>query len=322
MKWNLDFKFDAVDYPAEYQDKILMAGSCFAENIGRNLVKYKMDTLINPHGIMYNPASVVQSLDDCLENRKYHEDDLFFDHGLWHSWNHHEHFSHPEGAVCVDSINDSIQKSHHQLLHANWLIITLGTAGVYRLKATGKTVGNCHKRPANDFDFFLMKPEEVIATLDKFIHRLFQVNKKVRIIFTVSPVRYIRHGLIESNLSKSTLLYSVHHLIHKFDRLYYFPAYEVLIDELRDYRFYAEDMVHPNSVATEYIFNRFIDFFLSDAAKRIFHEVYPVIQAAAHRPLHPETEEYKKFIQNQLKKIKELEKSYPFLSFGDEIFRE
>jgi hypothetical protein len=318
MKWHLDFPLAPIDLPADYRDKILLAGSCFAENIGAFLMKYKFDAVINPHGILYNPASIVRSLESCLENKQYSEKDLFFDHGWWHSWDHHERFSRAGAQACLDTINTSLKEASHQLEGADWLILTLGSAGIYRLKNGNRIAGNCHKRPASDFDFGLMTPAETITVLDNFIHRLFQQNSKVKIIFTVSPVRYTRYGLAENNLGKSILLYAVHQLVGKFDRLYYFPAYEIVIDELRDYRFYAEDMVHPNVQAVEYVWDKFAGYFLSAQAHKVMEEIHPVLQAAGHRPLHRDSEEYKKFLQTQREKITSLEAKYPFLNFKKE----
>lgn len=318
MKWHLDFPLERLTAPADFQDKMILAGSCFAQNIGDYLTRYKLDALINPHGILYNPASIVQSLEACLEKRLYGEKDLHFHHGLWHCWDHHERFSRADPQECLDGMNAAVEKAHSRLLQADWLIITLGSAGIYRLKKGHRIAGNCHKYPAEDFDFSLMTPAEAMAALDGFIHRLFHQNPRIRLIFTVSPVRYIRYGLTENNLSKSVLLYAVHQLVNKFDRLHYFPAYEIVIDELRDYRFFAGDLVHPNEQAIGYVWDKFVKYFMSPGAEAVIREIHPVIQAAGHRPLHAGSPDHDKFIRAQLEKIARLEYRYPFLNFDPE----
>lgn len=318
MKWYTDFKFDPISHPAGYQDKILMTGSCFAEHIGNYLRNYKFNVQVNPHGILFNPVSIVRSLDVCLGNERYTKSDLFFDHGLWHSWDHHEYFSHPDADKCIEVMNISVEKGFEQLTSADWLIITLGSAGVYNLKSGSRVVGNCHKRPSGEFEFSFMKPDDIISVLDGFIHRLFIHNKKIKIIFTVSPVRYLSYGLIKNNISKSALLYAVHHLVNKFDRIFYFPSYEIVIDELRDYRFFEEDLVHPNHQAIQYVCDRFITYFLSEEAQQIYSKIRPVIRAVQHKALHPESESLKDFAKAQYEKIELLMKSYPFLNFEQE----
>lgn len=318
MKWHLDFPIDPIASPAGYQDKILMAGSCFAENIGGYLYRYKFDAVVNPHGILYNPASIAGALNIYLENKKYHADDLFFHHGLWHSWDHHERWSDVDRDTALSNINAAVEKAHHQLMRAEWLIITFGTAGVYRLKESNQIVGNCHKRPSADFSFAMMPPGEIISGWENMISRMIRANPRLKIVFTVSPVRYAKYGLVENNISKSTLLYAVHQLINKYEHAFYFPAYEVVVDELRDYRFYADDLVHPNAQAAQYAWERFTEYFLSGDAKKTLAEIRPVIDAAAHRPLHPDTGEYKEFVRTLQTKISALAKKYPFLNFGKE----
>lgn len=318
MKWQIEFPLTPIDRPADYQDKIMLVGSCFAENIGMFLDLYKLKPLVNPHGILYNPASIAQTLQAYLEGKRYAQEDLFYDHGLWHSWEHHERFSGSDRTVSVNTMNGSAEQGGNFLSEADWLIVTLGTAGIYRLKSENRVVANCHKRPASDFDFVMMTPQEVMAALDSIIHRLFFRNTKLKIIFTVSPVRYLRYGLTENNLSKAVLLYAVHHLVNKYERLYYFPAYEIVVDELRDYRFYAEDLVHPSEQALRYVWDKFARYFLSRDAHKLMEEIHPVLQAARHRPLHVDSGEYKKFVHWQTEKIAALEMQYPFLDFEKE----
>lgn len=318
MKWHIDFAFDPLPHPAGYRDPMLLTGSCFAENMGSFLTKYKFDIVLNPHGILYNPASIANALDVCIKNKEYSGESLFFDHGLWHHWDFHERFSDPDKNVTLESINASVHRAHHQLTKAAWLIITLGTSDIFKLTTTGRVVGNCHKRSAAMFDFTMMSPEEIVALMDNTLKLLFDINKGVKVIFTVSPVRYIKYGFERNNLSKSILIYAVHRLASKYTNVCYFPAYEIVMDELRDYRFFAEDLVHPNTLATQHVWQRFTEYFLSPEAKEILHEITPVIQASEHRPLHPQSDEYGKFTENQLLKISGYKQKYPFLDFTNE----
>lgn len=318
MRWHLDFQFDPLNEPASFTDKILMSGSCFAEDIGNFLTKYKLDAVINPHGILYNPVSIVKSLQACLEGKQYTASDLFYHNGLWHSPSHHGSFSHPDQQVCLQRINDSVHSTHQRLLQADWVILTLGTTGVYRWKKNGEIVGNCHKLPGREFDLEFLEPDDIINVFNSFFERLLELNQKVKIIFTVSPVRYIKYGLVKNNLSKSVLLCAIHRLTGKYKRTFYFPAYEIVIDELRDYRFYAEDLVHPNGIAAQFVWERFESWFLGEPAKEILNQIKPVVHAAQHRPLHEESDEYRKFVKMQLDKIAGLEKMYPFVSFAEE----
>jgi hypothetical protein len=196
-------------------------------------------------------------------------------------------------------INDSRQKAHEFLKSANWLIITLGSAFVYQLE-TGEVVANCHKVPADKFRKKLLPVEDALSTLDNMIHRLFIFNQDLRIIFTVSPVRHLRDGFVENNRSKAVLIQAVHHLVEKFSGLYYFPAYELVIDDLRDYRFYAEDMVHPNYMATDYVWEKFCEACIKKNTRDIMKEINQVNAAKAHKPFQPRSMAHKAFLQKHL----------------------
>lgn len=318
MNWHLNFNFPPLERQAGFTDKVLMTGSCFAESIGGYLTNFKFNTVINPHGILYNPVSILTSLKAYINNKEYKESDLFFDHGLWHSWDHHERFSHSDKNVCLTHINTAIKNAHLQLMNADWLIITLGTSGAYRLNRSGEIVGNCHKLPGSEFDFLMLDPDEIVSSFENFFTELFELNSNIKVILTVSPVRYLKYGLINNNLSKSALLYSVHQLIKRNVRIFYFPAYEIVIDELRDYRFYTDDLSHPNLLATEYVWEKFKNYFLSRDTREILDIVKPIIHASGHRPLHSDSPEFRSFVKAQLNKIAELEKRYPFLNFEKE----
>ncbi|HVZ56427.1 MAG TPA: GSCFA domain-containing protein [Chitinophagaceae bacterium] len=316
-----------------YGNRLLLVGSCFTEHIGQTLSDLKFSVLQNPHGILFDPASVTGSLLACVENRAYSPDDLFQLNELWHSWDHHSRFSGTDPASCLHAINASLQQAHAFLKQADWLIITLGSAFSYRLTGEaaraavpnsrimvpGRPVANCHRAPAQWFQKHLMAIEEIQAALDTCYHRLIRFNPNLQILFTVSPVRHIRDGVVENNRSKARLLEAVHHLTAKFPNLYYFPAYELVIDVLRDYRFYDADLVHPNYMATEFVMERFSEACVTEESRQLMQEVRRLTIARKHKPFHPHTVAHRQFLQSHLEKARILAARYPFLDLREEL---
>jgi hypothetical protein len=310
-----------INPPAErirYEQKILLTGSCFTEHIGNYLSEVKFDTLQNPNGILFDPLSVAQSLISYLEPEIYGPQDLFFHEELWQSWRHHGQFANMERESTLRAINQSQQSAHVFLKQADWLLVTLGSAFVYILKDQNRSVANCHRAPANWFSKKLLPIEDMLAVLDEAIHRLFQFNPRLQIIFTISPVRHIRDGVIENNRSKARLVEVVHHLVNKFNQTYYFPAYELVIDVLRDYRFYDRDLVHPNYMATKFVLENFMEHYVEPGSRKIAEEIQKLSTAIKHRPLHPETKAHRRFLDEQYAKTLELSAKYPFLDFEQE----
>lgn len=318
MKFHLDFPIPPLEPPMGYDQPILLMGSCFSERIGALLMQYKFDPLVNPNGIIFNPESIADALEGYLDHKQYDRKELFYFEGLWHSWDHHGRFSGPDPGDCLARINAFQQRASERIKNARWLILSFGSAHAYKLAGKERVVTNCHKMPATGFEKILLKPARIIALLDHFLHRLFQLNAGVRVIFTVSPVRYIRDGIIEDNLSKSMLLTSVHHLVNKFDRLYYFPAFELVTDDLRDYRFYERDMVHPNEAAIDYVWEKFVNYGMDGASRQLLKEVEDIVRAAAHVPVNPETVAHRNFCTMQMERIRLMEARFPFLDFSRE----
>ena len=303
-----------------HQHKILSVGSCFTEHIGNALVDYKFNVLQNPNGILFDPMSVCSSLVSYIKPKRYIQEDLFSLNELWHSWNHHSRFSHTDPQMALEKINESQEVAHAFLKEADWLIITLGSAFTYKLvEHNFQSVANCHRAPAQWFQKHLSTLDDIIARLDNTIHQLFHFNRKLNIIFTISPVRHIRDGVVDNNRSKARLIEAVHHLVNKFDKLYYFPSYELVIDILRDYRFYAEDMVHPNYLATDFVLQHFIKTYMSEATLSLIEELKKLAIARKHRSAHPGTEAHKKFLQSHLAKTKALAEQYPYLKLDTEL---
>jgi GSCFA family len=319
MEFRLTFPIQALQPPIQYRQKILLIGSCFAQEIGGLLEKYKFDVVVNPNGIVYNPISMVTALEKCLDGSDYKQEDLVESSGVWYSWEHHGSFAAIDPQECLKQINQERIRAAAQLRDAGWLIITLGSAFVYRLKPGGKVVANCHKFPAHLFDKELLQPEMLISAFDNMLNQLFYYNEKVQVIFTVSPVRYARDGMIENNHSKAILFQAVHHLVNKFDRLHYFPSYELVIDDLRDYRFFKEDLVHPNSTAVQYVWEKFIASCLDNDAKIILQKLQDILEAFQHRPLHPDSAAHRKFMQAYYERVKLLKEQNPFLKLEEEL---
>lgn len=320
MDFSIRFQPPPLPEKIMHQQKILLAGSCFTEHIGQYLSDLKFDLLVNPNGIVFNPISIVTAITSWIENKVYEENELIAHNGRWHSPDHHSRFSHTNKATTLSGINKAIQAAHHFLKETDWLIVTLGSAFVYEwTDRENHVVANCHKLPANRFHKRLLTTEEIIAAFGNLFYRLQLAQPTLKIIFTISPVRHIRDGVIENNLSKATLIQAVHHLVNKFDHLYYFPAYEIVIDELRDYRFYAADMVHPNETAIRYVAEKFLSTCIHPQVYPLVKELEKINAAVNHRPFDIDAPAHQQFQEVQLSKIDALQQTYPYINFDKEI---
>jgi hypothetical protein len=271
----------------------------------------------NPNGILFNPVSISNSIISYIEQKKYSAADLFFQNDLWGSWDHHTRFSSPDQAECLSRINKSQAAAHDFLKNADWLLLTLGSAFVYELE-NKRVVANCHKVPTDKFSKRLLAVEEVLAVLDTLIHRLKQFNPGLKIIFTISPVRHLRDGFVENNRSKATLINAVHQLVDKFRDLFYFPAYELIMDDLRDYRFFAEDMVHPNYAATNYVWEKFVAACIDEPSQALMKEINTINAAKAHKAFNPSSAAHQRFLQSNLEKVQKLQQQYNYIDFSGE----
>jgi hypothetical protein len=319
MDFQVPIQIESLEKGISYQDKILLTGSCFTEHIGDRLSELKFTTLQNPNGILFDPHSVASSIVSYVRNQSYEKSELIYLNELWQSWQHHSRFSNTDLDECLSVINQSQANAHQFLKSANWLIITLGSAFSYRLIEGNIPVANCHRAPAQYFDKHLMTIEEINTVLDNCLHQLFQFNPQLRVLFTISPVRHIRDGVIENNRSKARLIEAVHHLVKKFEKLYYFPAYELVIDVLRDYRFYDIDMVHPNYAGTRFVMEHFMNHCVDEKSKLVAEQVQQVVTARKHKAFHPNTVAHQKFMSSQFERTKQLLELYPFLALQDEL---
>jgi hypothetical protein len=277
-------------------------------------LKYPVD--INPFGILYNPLSVANGLQLLLEEKEFSDGDLIEHNGLWHSFSHHGRFSSTVQNKALDAINTRIKSSATFLKEAGFLFLTFGTAWIYRYKKSGELVSNCHKIPAREFVRERLSVQQIVEVYRELLTKIWQINPGLKVVFTVSPIRHWKDGAIENQRSKSTLILAVDQLIQKFgvEKCAYFPSYEIVMDELRDYRFYAEDMLHISEVAIKHIWSRFEAALINAESIEIAREVQKISNAVKHRPINKKSLEYSKFLLSFLHKLELLEKRFPYLN--------
>lgn len=302
-----------------HQDKMLMFGSCFAENIGRYLLENKFDVNVNPFGVLYNPSSISQSVRFLLDEKVFTRSDIFKQQGVFRSYSHHSVFSEMDEDRFLLSINNVCQKASADLREADVLLITFGTSYVYRLKESGAIVSNCHKSPASDFDRFRLSVSDIVNDWTDLIEVLLSKNPDLKILFTVSPIRHWKDGAHNNQLSKSVLLLAIDELQRAFPAVFYFPSYEIVLDELRDYRFYSDDMIHPNDMAIRYIWSIFADTFFDDITKQVNTQWQSLHRAILHRPFNEDTPEHQQFLRQTLLKLQSFREKYPYFDCYNEI---
>ncbi len=316
LKLTLDAK--PASHKINYGERLLLMGSCFTENIGLKLQAHLFETLENSHGILFNPVSVQNALMDIIANKKYTELDLFLLNDVWNSWHHHSRFSGVTQTEALDKMNGAIQEAHSYLKSAHHLVITLGSAWLYTLNENvpnhmDMVVANNHKAPANWFTRKLLQPQELLSNLQSLVAALQSFNPNLHIVFTISPVRHLREGLVENNRSKAVLIQAVHDLVSMEKNIEYFPAYEYVIDDLRDYRFYSEDLVHPNYAATQYVWEKLVDTYMSAETQSIMKQVAELQLAFNHKPFFSGSTEHQKFLLSYIEKTMHLMAQCPQL---------
>ena len=306
---------------ADYSSNYLLMGSCFTENIGARMEELRFNTLINPFGILYNPFSIASALERMADATPFGSDYLFHHGGLWHSFSHHGCFSGLDRDKTLAGINSRLEQGRRFLQNADFLILTFGTAWVYELKSSGRVVANCHKVPAQEFKRYRLTVGDTVTQLRETFEKLWNFNPGIQIMLTVSPVRHIRDSATGNQLSKAVLLLACDALISGFgpDRCSYFPCYEIMMDELRDYRFYADDLLHPSQLAIDLIWEKFRDSFFPEEVAAISREISQVGKSVRHRPLFPGSQEHLLFLKNALQTVTALAKKHPALDFSNEI---
>ncbi len=303
------------DHPIDYNAKVVSLGSCFAVNMAEKLDYFQFQNTVNPFGILFHPLALEKCIDFALNQKKFTENDIFFHNERWHSFDVHSALSHSDRDIFLKNLNEITQKSKHQLEEATHLIITLGTAWVYRNNASNSIVANCHKVTSNQFSKELLSVVEIKRSLQTILKLIQSANTKARIIFTISPVRHIKDGFVENQWSKSNLVVALHETIVGQTAVDYFPSYEIMMDELRDYRFYESDMIHPNQVAIDFIWERFSGAYVSAASKNVMDEIETIRKALSHKPFNPSSENHKDFVQKVNDKIALLQQTHSHITF-------
>ena len=311
--------FSKASFDITHHSTVLLFGSCFSENIGLKLKENKFSVNVNPFGVLYNPFSIFAAINRLLDKQMFTHDDFIHHNGSYHSFMHHGSFSNINLDDAVVHINKEFSFASKQLEGADFLLITFGTSYVFRWKETGEIVGNCHKIPANEFVRQRLTVEEITFTWSQLIKRLLASNPNLKIVFTVSPIRHFKDGAHENQLSKSILHISIDNLMQQFPSdTFYFPAYEIMLDELRDYRFYADDMLHPSQLAQNYIWRKFAEACFSKETHAVIVEWQRIQQSLSHRPNNAHSDAYKMFVYRTIDDIKAFEQRYPFISCQNE----
>lgn len=298
----------------DYNSHLVLLGSCFVENIGNKLSYFKFQSVQNPFGILFHPLAIENLISRAVDQKKYTEEEVFFLNERWQCYDAHSDLSSLTKEGLLENLNSSLLETQLQITNASHVIITLGTAWVYKLKESKKEVANCHKVTQKEFIKELLPPERIVKSLKKTIDNIKSINTNVELIFTVSPVRHLKDGFIENQQSKAHLITAIHQILKQENALY-FPSYEIMMDELRDYRFYIDDMVHPNNLAIEYIWEKFREVWISESTKSTMREVMTIQKGVNHRPFNENSIEYKKFLNNIQRKIEYLQKQYSFMKF-------
>ncbi|MES2479483.1 MAG: GSCFA domain-containing protein [Bacteroidota bacterium] len=319
MKFLLDINIPTLPKSIQYTDRILLTGSCFTEHIADRLIQHRFSVCSNPNGILFNPLSVADSLNGYLNGRLYVESELFYLNELWNSWDHHTRFSDIDAVTALKKINNEQAIAANTILNADWVMITLGSAFQYYLKEGNRPVANNHRAPGQWFEKKLLTIEAIVLSLSKTLHLLQEKNPKAQVLFTISPVRHIRDGVIDNNRSKSRLIEAVHELCQQFSFAHYFPAYELVIDVLRDYRFYDVDLVHPNFAATSFVWENFVSSCIEPETAGIMKEVLELNTAQNHRARFTETEAHREFCKKYAEKARSLQNLYPFMDLSNSI---
>lgn len=301
--------------PIDYSSEILSIGSCFAENMGEKFSYFKFQNSVNPFGIIFNPVSIENLVSRVVNKQNFTEADIFFHNDLWHCFEVHSELSNPDKDAFLDNLNSLVDKLHFQISKFSHFQITYGTSWVYRNKASEQVVANCHKVPQSQFDKEILSAATIEKSIRNTVDLIQKVNPNCNFIFTVSPVRHIKDGFVENQRSKAHLITALQTSITQHPSSNYFPSFEIMMDELRDYRFYAEDMLHPNLTAINYIWERFSENYISDSCFSTMEEVSNIQKAMAHKPFNPDSDSHQKFLKNLQGKKDRLQQQFPHILF-------
>ncbi|NJB72874.1 hypothetical protein GGR42_003372 [Saonia flava] len=347
MKLQTTIPLEKASNQIDYNSKLLLLGSCFVENIEKKLDYFKFQSVQNPFGILFHPMGIENLIVRAIENKKYTKEEVFKNKGQWLCFDAHSNLTATSKEQLILNLNGALKQTKEQITKATHIVITLGTAWIYRRRDSGKIVANCHKVPQKEFSKELLSINEIVKSLEQVIQLISTCNTQAQLIFTISPVRHLKDGFVENQLSKAHLIAAMHQLIsfrrskmnekskdtlrflpvaeitneisnlppENYRNLNYFESYELMMDELRDYRFYAKDMVHPNELAIDYIWEKFKHVWILDKLYPTMDEVDTIQKGLRHRPFNPESEEHQKFLKSIQRKIAYLKESHPFMEF-------
>lgn len=317
MKFTTPVPIISRDPKIDHNSRIFLTGSCFVENIGDKLDYFKLQNTRNPFGILYHPFAIELLVQNALEKYIYDEDDVFYLNERWHCFAAHSSLSHAVKEVLLENLNEGLRITREQIKNATQIVITPGTAWVYREVETKRAVANCHKLPQKNFTRELSSTEQIQNSLTNLVSHIHNINSDAAVIFTVSPVRHLKDGVVENQRSKAHLIAAVHEVVALAPaKISYFPSYEIMMDELRDYRFYAEDMLHPNKVAVEYIWQIFVDSWFSKEAPGTLADIDKIQKGLAHRPFNEDSTSHKEFLIQLELMIRNIAKKHPHIKFG------
>lgn len=317
FRTELEIPFDGLNI--SHDDKMMFLGSCFSETIGSRMEMFKFNTLLNPSGIVFNPVSVFNVLGDVINEKGYSYDDLEEFKGRYYSFSHHSKFTSDNAEHTISLMNEGIQAGFEFLKDGDYLFITFGSAYAYKHKKTGKFVANCHKVPSHFFEKILLDANQLIDAYKELFERIILLNPSLKVVFTISPIRHIKDGIVENQRSKSILNTLVHALADYFSFVYYFPSYELLIDDLRDYRYYADDMIHPSVIAVDYVWDKFSNAYFDKATLELNKRIEKINKSMSHKPFNPNSKEYLGFLKKLYTDISMIENQLPMGTFKSEI---
>jgi hypothetical protein len=317
MNFRTNIQLQKEENQIDYASKLLLIGSCFSENISKKLAYYKFDVASNPFGILFNPKAIETLTANAIHQKIYTEKDVFELNERWHCFDAHSDLSAIDKNELISNLNNAIKSTNKRIHESTHIIITLGTAWIYKFVVTNAVVGNCHKVPQKKFAKELLSVDEIVASLKNICHQISKVNPNVTVIFTVSPVRHIKDGFVENSLSKAHLIAAIHEILSFVPPLgvrgMYFPSYEIMMDDLRDYRFYNSDMIHPNENAVDYIWEQFKHVWIQEYTFSIMKEVETIQKGLAHKPFNPNSKQNQQFLKDLNQKINDLKINHNIL---------
>jgi hypothetical protein len=317
MDFRTKIQIPPADFKINHKHKLMFLGSCFSDNIGEQCLEHKFQAVSNPFGVLYNPVVIADHIRRMLYNDVI-VPELHKSGELWFDYRFHGSFSHPDKTTVANNITKAFDKAKTHFKKTDVLFITWGTSFVYRLNATGETVANCHKQPPTYFIREKLTVDAIVTDYSDSMNAIIKRNPDLRIVFTVSPVRHLKEGFVENQRSKAVLLLAIEALEKKFPQVSYFPSYEIMMDDLRDYRFYNRDLKHPSQEAVDYLWKRFSETCFDHETEQLNGKIRKIRDAYHHRMLFPQTAEAKKFAQTQLMHIEALQKTHPFIDFSEE----